>query len=263
MRKLAVSGLALVAAFWLAAPASASSASPDYVSSDPSNGEQVHKAPERVTITFSEPLDPSSEMTVEDHCGRTVDDGDVTISTNEMSVGLELRPAGTYHVSYVAKGFGGITGQEEGMFEFSAHAGPSCDGSDEHEHHGKDDDDEHEGKHRNDEEHEGKHDNDDHEGDDHDEGTHSGGTHSSGTHSGNDHESGSHMSGSHSNGKHKGGHDKHKRHGRGNGNDSPPLASGPAGDIVPPDGRAALIALALSMVVGILGGWILRMSAQR
>jgi methionine-rich copper-binding protein CopC len=124
----------LVGAF--AAPAGASSA-PEYVSSEPENGEQLHKAPDRVEITFSEPLDPSSSgMRVLDECGGVVDDGDVDITVNEMSVGIADKPAGTYTVRYSATGPAGLTGSTKGTFSFAVHLGPACAGESEHDHHG-------------------------------------------------------------------------------------------------------------------------------
>jgi methionine-rich copper-binding protein CopC len=103
-------------------------AAPTYLSSEPADGERVHKPPKRVSITFSEPLDASSTITVRDHCGRTLSNGNVRIQVNEMSVGITKRPSGHYIVTYTAVGLAGITGSTKGNFGFRVHAGKSCSG---------------------------------------------------------------------------------------------------------------------------------------
>ena len=103
-------------------------AAPTYLSSQPADGERVHKPPKRVTITFSEPLDASSTMTVRDHCGRTLDNGNVQVEVNEMSVGIAKKPGGHYIVTYTAVGLAGVTGSAKGNFGFKVHAGKSCSG---------------------------------------------------------------------------------------------------------------------------------------
>src|SRR5918996_243770 len=125
LRLLASVG-AVTLAVW-APPALAGNA-PEYVSSEPGKGEQLHQAPGRVEITFSEPLDPSSGLAVADECGRRVDDGEVEILANQMSVGIARSPAGEYTVRYTAVGVAGATGSSPGAYSFVVHAGPACGG---------------------------------------------------------------------------------------------------------------------------------------
>jgi methionine-rich copper-binding protein CopC len=127
-------------------------AQPRKVSSDPSAGETRHHAPDRVRITFDEPLDDSSEIKVTDRCDRRLDDGNTRVNLNEMSVGIVRKPSGTYHVSYKATGVGGATGTRFASFQFEVHMGPSCDGGPPQHRHasgdGTDLDDEHSRLHR-------------------------------------------------------------------------------------------------------------------
>ena len=118
--------LLFVAAF--AAPAAAAdSAAPAYVSSEPSDGEMVQQAPAQVDVVFSELLEATSKMTVTDECGKRVDDDMLVIRANVMSIGIARTPSGKYKVSYLAKGLGGLTGETKGSFDFMVHKGPACD----------------------------------------------------------------------------------------------------------------------------------------
>ncbi len=90
-RLMAAACAATLGVLFLAAPASAA---PTYESSEPAAGSTAHKPPERVSVTFSEPLDPSSELTVTDDCGRRIDDGEVEVLGMEMSVGSAIRSPG-------------------------------------------------------------------------------------------------------------------------------------------------------------------------
>ena len=79
-----------------------------------------------------------------------------------------------------------------------------------------------------------------------------------------------HGSGRHGSGKHRSG--KHGKHAKGgahgllealkkNENGDRPLAAGPAGAPAP-NGQAVMMALALSLLMGVVGGWFLRVSAR-
>jgi len=153
---------------WLALGGSAAAA-PQYVGSEPAAGAEMHEAPNEVSITFSEPLDASSEIKVFDECDRRLDDGNTLVDLNPttMRVGIDLKPSGPYKVAYDATGVAGVTGTTSGTFKFVVHGGPGCDGGGAHDHH---DDDDHDGKHDHNgghDDHGGKH--DDHGGsqDDH------------------------------------------------------------------------------------------------
>jgi copper resistance protein C len=111
-------------------------AAPTYLSSEPADGAKLHKPPKEVSITFSEPLDASSTMTVRDHCGRTLDNGKVQVQLNEMRVGIAITPSGHYMVTYTAVGLAGLTGSTKDNFSFQVHAGESCDGADHGNHSG-------------------------------------------------------------------------------------------------------------------------------
>lgn len=296
MRRIRSSSLiAMVFVAVLATPAGAAqSAAPSYVSSEPADGEKLHQAPDRVEVTFNEPLDQSSDLTVKDSCGRTVDDGDVQVDANTMSVGIDLKPSGHYVVSYAATGLGGITGTNADSFHFEVHMGSACDGS--------------KGGHGGHKKKRGGGNNGgggNHGGHDGGGGSGSGDGNHGGNHgggSGADHSSttdhGSASSGGHSATTHTrdgGGHSgmnhagrggkqggKHSnKHGKGHGKghqdgahglldilkqneaDGSTTASGEAGPFGPPDGTAVLLALGLSLALGVLGGWFLRMSGAR
>lgn len=286
MRRFTSCIAAVFVATLVVAPASAAAVAPSYVSSDPSDGEELHRAPDRVEVTFSEPLDASSELSVEDSCGRAVDDGNVTIEGNTMTVGIALKPSGHYEVSYAATGLAGVTGTNNGGFHFMVHLGKACDGGGGHSGHGGknkggggDGGGQHEG-------HGGGGGEGEHEGG---SGGHSGSGHSSPT-GGSGAHSGGHMSstdapahsgghaagsGSERHGKRHGkGHGKGRGHGKGHGNHKgaapdnsgtdetgapPPLAAGD-GQPLAPDGQAVMLALGLSLALGAVGGWFLRVS---
>ena len=264
MRKLAATSMAVaLCAVLTGSTVALAAAPPTRVSSEPEPGEELHEAPEQVSITFDQPLDPASFIAVENHCGNRVDDRDTEVTGNTMEVALTGRHSGTYHVSYFAKGLAGVTGQHTQSYTFEVHGGPSCGPGDDHQH---DDDDDHDGKH---DDHDGKHDDDDHEGDEHsgdghdgdDSETHAAG-HSSddGSHADMGHEDGHEANGEHDDAaaEHDGEHEGHEENG------IPNFASGPTGPpLRGPDTPAVLIALGLSMVMGVLGGTVLRISAPK
>lgn len=296
MRRIRSSSLiAMVFVAVLAIPAGAAQpAAPSYVSSEPADGEKLHQAPARVEVTFNEPLDESSDLTVKDSCGRTVDDGNVQVEANTISVGIKLKPSGQYVVSYDATGLAGITGTNAGSFQFEVHGGSDCGGS-------------RGGGHGGHKKNGGGNDGgggNDNNGAGGNHGTHGGGDGSgSGSGgSGQDHSSmtghGSGSSGGHSattptgdGGGHSGmdhagrggkqGGKHSNKHGKGQGKghedgshglldilkeneaDGRTTAAGEAGPFGPPDGTAVLLALGLSLGLGVLGGWFLRMSGAR
>lgn len=279
--------IALLFVAVLAVPAGAAqSAAPTYVSSEPSKGEKLHQAPDRVEVTFNEPLDASSDLTVKDSCGRAVDDGDVEVEANTIGVGIKRQPSGHYAVTYVATGIGGITGTTEGSFHFEVHAGAACGKSGDGGGHGNHEDDKDDGGGGGGGKHEG-----------HGSGDGSGGGGSGGGHSSMDDPgsgSGDHSAPTHSAGRgdnsnmrhsdatgrgHKGkhGNKKGKGHGGGHGdgahglidalkkneNDGRTLAAGEGTPFGAPDGTAVMLALGLSLALGVLGGWFLRLSGGR
>lgn len=137
MRKIATGCYAVLLVLLAALPAVASQpAPPQYVSSEPSDGEVVHEAPDRVEVTFDQPLDQASSLTITDGCDRRVDDGTTEVSGTSMSIGLEKKPAGKYHVEYLARGLGGLTGEQSGHFTFTSHGGDACKGDPSGGHHG-------------------------------------------------------------------------------------------------------------------------------
>lgn len=278
MRRFSSCIAAAFIAALVVAPASAGEIAPEYVSSEPSDGEELHRAPDRVEVTFSEPLDESSELAVEDGCGRTVDDGQVAVDGNTISVGISKKPSGHYQVSYSASGLAGITGTTNGGFHFMVHFGEKCsgDGGGGHANHG--------GKKKND-----KNDGHDGHGGNTGGGSHDGsgsGDHSTSDHStttgtthGDDHMTTSDhsMSGPgdrNEHNKHGNRHGKNKRHGKhrdhvkqpqepdDGATDDPTFAAGD-GAPIEPDGRAVLFALVFSLALGSVGGWFLRVSAAR
>lgn len=274
---LRASALALAVLGWAAAPAFAA---PQVVSQDPEEGAEYHdEAPPQVTITFSEPLDASSEMEVRDDCGGRVDNGNVTIggtASNELSIGIAKTVQSTYTVEYAATG---VTGTASGTYSFVVHGGSPCDGSGGGGHGG------HGGGggsgggggggH-------GGHGGGGGTGAGGGGGGHDGGHGSgSGGSDGGDHvdhssmssEEHAQMTGRHGDahddkgkhGKHDGGKHRDGKHGKhdpgGNGSDQAPIAAGPdpiPGDI--PTGTTVLVSLGLAVALGGLGGWVLRVS---
>lgn len=271
---LAALAASALAAGPLAGAAGAGLLAPTYQSSDPEKGSMMDHPPSDVTVTFSEPLDPSSTMSVFDECGGEIDSGPATVNLNEMQVGIGKTPSGTYKVVYTAVGLAGVTGKTNGAFDFMVHHGQPCKkgggGHGKHGNHGKG-----KGKDNN----HGNHDNhgggggdggdDDH--DDHDSmgsGPSHSGTHSSGsTHDGGHMSSGAGHGSGQGSGQgagHGSGHGDHGGGGKGDAptaaNPNPPVASGPGGIAGTADAQAMLIGLGLALLVGVLGGWLLRNS---
>ena len=275
---LRASLLALAVLGWAAAPALAA---PQVIAQDPEPGTEFHEdAPERVTITFSEPLDDTSKITVVDDCGGRVDDREVTISgtaQNELSIGIAKTVQSTYTVEYAATG---VSGTATGSYAFVVHGGSPCDGSSGGGHGG------HGGGGGG-----GGNGGDGGSGgggghDGHGSGSGGSGSGDPGGHDGNhsgmgddvDHsqmsaEEHAKMTGDHDGHKNKK-NGKHANHnpddgtsdgandGNGDGNDEPPFAAGD--DQLPsdiPTGTTVAISLGLALALGGLGGWVLRVSS--
>ena len=253
--------LALLWALVIAAPAYAA---PQYEDSEPGDGSSVQTAPASVSVTFNEPLDDSSTLTIENECGARVDGGATFVELNEMRMDLtEGHYSGTYTIGYKAVGVGGVTGTNEGSISFDVAEGHSCDDGgnnnhnhgngnkngnnhnhgNEHDNHGNDDD---HGDHGDDH---GSMDHDDHSTMDHDTHSTMGSSHSHT--SGTDHSSMEHGSG---NGEHPHGGEGHDNPG---GSVKGSFASGPLPEL-PPDGRTVLLALLLCAGMGVVGGVFLR-----
>jgi methionine-rich copper-binding protein CopC len=283
MRRIAVCAAVIALGLLPTVAAAAAGAAPTYVTSDPQNGASVSSAPSRVSVTFSEPLDSSSTLQVFDQCGRAVSAGDEQVLGSRIDVGVTSDTAGHYTAVYVAKGFGGATGETKGAFSFHVTSGPSCGAGHDHGGHGGHEGGSggHEGGHGGG--HEGGH-GGGHEGNHESHGGHGGGTghsghasgvghhtsgghathtsgsghagHSSTGHAGSHHDGSSHGAGHHAGGGHAG------AHGSGTSGDGlPELASGRGGLGLAPTSTSVGIALTLSIAMGALGGWVLRVSA--
>lgn len=267
LRSIVVMAVGFLVALSMSAEAAPARAfAPGYLSSSPEDGAMLDRAPEEVEVTFDEPLDPGSELTVTDECGRTIDDGNVTVRANQMTVGIALTPSGDYTVTWLAKGIAGATGQDSDDFSFMVHHGPACDGGG--------------GGHRGGGMGGGNHEG--HEGGGGGAGQHSGHENAGGGSStdhdtmGHDSRDGSGMdhdmaSRDHSNRKHgmKKHDGRHGRHQKSRRAPAPELTPGEerieaAGDpAIAPNGRDVLVALGLCLALGAVGGWFLRVSGAR
>jgi methionine-rich copper-binding protein CopC len=263
MARALLGALLLVLAGAFIAPASAA---PSKVDSSPQDGEELHEAPERVSISFDQPLDPESYIEVTNHCDERVDEQPTQVEGTEMSVPVTGNWAGMYHVTYVAKGIGGVTGQQTGTFTFTVHAGEACDGGEGGHHHG--------GK--------GGNQGSGHEGSGHEgSGEHSSGAGNHGMHGGT-HPAGTHESAAHRGTTHSSTHDthasmdhgsthtggRHGKHAAHRSNDSQDgaarhITSAPSGGLQGPGRDAAILSLALCALVGLFGGAVLRFSAPK
>ncbi|MGH2735946.1 MAG: copper resistance CopC family protein [Actinomycetota bacterium] len=264
-----VTGVLSAALVLLVAAAAPALAAPQRLSSDPEPGAELHEPPSEVTISFSEPLDESSEIRVFDECERRLDDRDTQVSVNELTVGIELQPTGTYTVAYEAVG---LTGTAEDAYTFTVlHGGTSCDGSGGghggHDGHGDGGDDgggsgDHEG-HGGDSGRHGGGDGD-HDGTGHD--AHATDAHATEGHPAGDHAVMGHREmrahGDHGHRNHAN-HNKHGEHQNNSNPGNPPQALGGGPPITQPGAAAVLAALALATLFGVAGGWVLRVSNPR
>ena len=266
MKKLATGCYAVLLVLMAALPAVASQpAPPRYQSSEPSDGATVHQPPDRIEATFDQPLDDSSLLAVQDECGRRVDDGSTTVDGNSMTVGLSKKPSGEYHVAYKAVGLGGITGESTGHFTFTAHGGDPCNGGPgKHDHDDDDEKDHDDHKDDNSDRHKNGHGDDDHSTNpDHDRhDSDAGGTH-------NDHDASAGGTHGEDHGGNGGDHGAH-----GSSGDGKAQAAGGIPGISSPDdttrkllsradSSTLLLSLGLCLLLGILGGAILRTSGVR
>ncbi len=246
---------------------------PEPTDSSPERGAVVHRAPDEVSMTFSEPLDPSSHLHVTDECGRVVS-GETEVVVDEMSTELRLKPSGHYEVQWSATGLA-ASGTNEGSWAFHVHAGESCkpddngNGNNNGNHHHGNGGPKGDGKHGHGDKHDGKR----HPGGDHGGGDHSGTLHSPATHTGDDHDGGAdHGAGHAGAGDHGGRHEgrghgpaekgKHEHHA----GDRPDVAPDRAGDAAAdrPTGASEnealnlLLVLLLPALLGTGGGALLR-----
>ena len=259
MRRLALAAVIGVLALASMPAAAQARLAPQYVSSEPSDGEELHKAPDNVSIEFSEPLDQSSRIVVTDECGRRVDDGSTEVFANTMEVGLESKARGHYEVAWLAVGLGGVSGRTAGDLEFHVHMGEACgdDAGPGHGGHGPG----HGGPGENGK-HEDKH-QQGHKGSRHDPTGHDQHTTQTSTHDGHGQDAGGHARHDASMGKHDAGeHDRHTDHaGQDAGPDSRPLEDAGPARFPAADAAAAITGLILAVGLGLLGGWYLRISA--
>lgn len=257
MRTLALTAIIAALLAWGSAAAAPQGAGPAYVASDPEPGEERQSPPDEVTITFSEPLDDSSQAQVLDACDRRIDDRASEVFANELSVGIATTPAGEYRVFYEATGVGGATGTTRGAFGFEVTTGPSCGGNGGHGGH-----DPNGGGQQGD----GDHGNHSGEGGDGDHGEHGAGPGAApGDHDGHsDTMGGAHSD--HPGGETNGGRGDHGDHveaaqelqAERRAEDEADLTAAPG----PPEagGAALVLGLGLAAAVGLLGGWFLRVS---
>lgn len=245
---------------------SAAWAAPSVLSSNPEDGATEHKAPDEVTITFDMPLDPSaSGLVVVDECGRRVDEGDATVTLNEIKVSIARTPSGVYEARYKATPPAGATGSSSGSISFTVHAGEPCSGGMSGGHRGHEPGDG-DGQHS-----DGQHSNEGHSGD-----RHPSNGHSTTSHNGSDHGDAGHTtsgpggSGGHSGSKHG---DKHGSAGEGPGDHDGgnglstalPIAAPRIPDLGGTMVPASTIALSLGLclLMGLAGGWFVRNSRVR
>lgn len=257
--KLVLASLTAGALVALPVASAGAQAPPSYQSSEPAKGAMMDHPPSEVTVTFDQPLDPSSWMNVLDECGKEIDAGPAAVDLTEMTVQIGSRtPSGMYKVVYKAVGLAGATGTSTSSFEFMVHHGSPCKGVKKPPHH-------HDPKKKDPHDHDDR-DRDGH--DDHDMGTGPGTDHSghSGMTTGSPDHSGHTMA---PDSGHAGGHDgDHANHRRAAGRDkqpagNPALAGGIASGPMTADAEAVLVGLGLALAVGVLGGWLLRMSGPQ
>ncbi len=115
----------ILSVLFVAVPATAE-AHANYAESDPAANSVVDQSPERVTIRFTEPLEPAlSEIEVYDSQGGRVDGGDSAVDPSDplvMSVSVEDLADGTYTVAW--KNVSTVDGHRvRGAFVFSVGAG--------------------------------------------------------------------------------------------------------------------------------------------
>lgn len=275
-----MSSLLALSLVWLGPVAAAQQAGPEPTDESPKAGGAVREAPDEVSMTFSEPLDPSSHLEVTDQCGRTVS-GDTEVTVDEMSTNLTMKPKGHYTVDWTATGIAGASGTNEGSYAFHVYQGDPCDpdkggnGNHNHNNNGGPKNNNHHGNNN----HNGGHGNG--PGGGHDGSSHTG-DHSSTTHTSTDHSAGTHSptDGDHSGAGDHGADARHGDHGekkkgaghsehRGGGDGEPNKPSGPDERSVADGPTSAtendalnlLLVLLLPALLGTTGGVVLRARA--
>lgn len=127
--KILVRLLALTLALSVAGGAAlaAGPASPALLQSDPADDARLARAPEQVTLTFSQPLDAHYSRVEIYVCDKRVDSSDATVTLSQITAPLTKRYAGSYKVYYFANGTPkGATGETTGTFTFKVKKGPAC-----------------------------------------------------------------------------------------------------------------------------------------
>jgi methionine-rich copper-binding protein CopC len=111
----------------VAPPAAAWPFAPELVESTPLDEERLHSAPTEVSLEFSEEIDAdASTLEVRNECGRRVDAEAVEVSGTTVSTEVEGDFKGSYTVRYEATGFGTFSGTATGEFSFTVHFGSTC-----------------------------------------------------------------------------------------------------------------------------------------
>lgn len=258
--------MVLSAAFALALAPTVAHAAPAYVTSDPENHEEMDQAPAEVRVVFDNPLDPSSLLLVTDECNREIDDGNILIAANTISVGIDQTPKGTYTVRWKVRAPGGVGGDASGQIIFHVTEGKFCGPASERTGSGG------HGGHGN---HGGGGDGGGGHGN-HGGGGDGGGGHgnhgsNTGGHSGHDPSGTDHSAHAASNDQaHEQGAGEHGNHGDGKDKDDgapetpgvaapqPPVLAGDDSGAATVTGDAVLMALMTSLLLGAAGGWLIR-----
>lgn len=254
---------------------------PEFVESTPLDEEKLHSSPTKVSLEFAHEIDvAASTIEVLNECGKRVDhEEEVEATGTTLSTEVEGDFKGSYTVRYEATGFGSFSGTATGELSFDVHLGSTCGsvrGSGHH--HGGSGKPSGNADNRN------------------DGGSHSG--HSSPSGTGTDHTSTADHSGTGSTASNHSSHsssdtfDSSDRFGNGSSNGQPLAAPTPlitptplptltpapaptaeqdqeltlTASPQPPspaNGADVLIALSLVVLLGVLGGWVLRASAPR
>jgi len=229
-------------------------AAPSYLTSQPEKGTELSEPPEEVRIVFNQPLDLDGDLIVADECLRRIDDGNVVIAGNTITVGIAKTPSGVYSAAWRVAAPAGVGGGDAtGKIEFTVTSGQRCgpaarSGNEGHEGHG------------------GSQNGDGHEEHDGSGGGH-GGDHSDGGGSSSEHAG--HLSTqasgapdhAHSDATHeKNGAQAKGGNGRGGSKVvAAPRFASPLGDLVEPvSGSTVLAALLVSLGLGLAGGWMIR-----
>jgi methionine-rich copper-binding protein CopC len=139
-RRLASLAGALMFVISVVPPAGAWPLAPELVNSKPADKEGLHSAPTEVSLEFSEELDETaSTIEVRNECGKRVDEDSVEVAGAFVSTKLKGDSKGDYTVRYEATGFGSFSGTATGEYSFTVQVGSTCGrvrGSNPHDGHG-------------------------------------------------------------------------------------------------------------------------------